>query len=205
MAKIFKFFIGSSSFVKRARHHLADFDEQRNEEALFHAALAVRMEIEARLYEYLETELKHVGISRAESKIKHHRADRLLKELAELNPATEKPLRVSLRRNDGATTVFEYRPVSKALERAHSRMGALLHYTFFWQNPEWYVIDRSRRGGFDTLLDARDVVAEGLEELTYVTGSSLLAHPTVSRRVIELEQEAARDAIAEKDGPIGNA
>jgi hypothetical protein len=201
MANILKFYIGSSAFVKRARRHLADFDEQRNAEALFHAALAVRMGIEARLYEYLETELKHIGISRAESKIKHHRADRLLKELAELNPATEKPLTVTLRRNDGARTVFEYRPVTKALERAHGRMGALLHYSLFWQNPEWYVIDRSRRGSFDTLLDARDVVTEALEELTYVTRSSLLAHPTVSRRVIELEQEAAKESVSEKDAP----
>jgi hypothetical protein len=194
------FYIDSSSFVRRAREHLAAFDavrgveanlnEARDVEAIFHAALAVRMGIEARLYEYIHAALK--GVKPEDSGIRHWRAKDLLHQLAKLNPNAGHDATLVIRETGSADGghAFEYRAVTRKLEKFHHRMGELLHYTYFWTHPSWYANVPWHPGSVDTLVDARDVVAAAIEELDYIARGSMLSNPIVTQRVLELEQEA---------------
>lgn len=193
---VYKFIITASQFARRARTHLERFDAQADVEELLDAALALRMAIEARAYEYIGAALRQLHPQRApeESGIRHHEPAKLLKELFALDPNSDRPAGIVLRRIDdktGRRVSHSYLPISPDMVRLHGELGGLLHFTYFWTHPAWWAKSRATPGAAHrqrTLTDARDVVATGMTLVEeHLARGSLLASPALVRRIEELE------------------
>lgn len=195
---IFHFLRSASGFLRRAKEDLRRFDDEADVASLFHAALALRMGIEARLYEYIEKALGDVKPE--DSKIKDFEPSKLLKKLVELRPDAPDPVTHVIRRNDDPSVafVFRYTPVSRAMAGLHGRLGGLLHYTYFWTHPEWYVKKESnpdRAEKWRSLSDAREFLAEVVVELEAAVAGNLLGHPdvVVTQFVRDIEAQEEED------------
>jgi len=196
---IYQHGISSHAFLQRARTALSAFDAESRVDALFNAALELRFGIEARLYEYIGGALS--TLHQPARRIKDYSATRLLAVLTELDPHAGG--RVALRITSdqtGHATELHYTPVTKELAAVHGKLGGLLHYTYFANNEMWY-FRRRFDGAGQTLLNARDLVQQGIEQLAQATAGSLLAPPRFTEVVAALnEPSASSPAVDGADG-----
>lgn len=190
---IYRWTAASSAFLKRAREALAAFDENDDVQQLFVAALMLRYEIEARLFEYIEAELP--GETRRDDiqRISEFAATKLLTQLTELNPRAAKQTTIVFHpeQDGGQSMAFTYTPVTRSLAALHGRLGALLHFNYFKKNPYWYVAERSTERSQHTLLNARDLLARAVDELAQATAGNLLNNPVFAEAVQSIRDEAA--------------
>ena len=176
---LYRWLIDSRAFLVRARQGLEAFDGNDDVGQLFTAALMLRYGIEARLFEYIYHELPKNTRDDDISRISEFAASRLLNQLTDLNPRAAIGSTVVIRPDDGSEAFgFRYTPMTKSLAALHGRLGGLLHMNYFKRNRHWYISRRSDRPGTMLLLDARDLVAQGIDELAEVTSGTLLAHPS---------------------------
>jgi hypothetical protein len=177
----------SHAFLGRARTALEGFDREANPGDLLVAALELRFGIEARLFEYIDAALDRDRTKRKH--IKEYTATKLLARLTDLNPKAQDHLILRITsEQDGASSTLAYTPVTKELAHIHGQLGNLLHFTYFWNNQNWYLNRRLDAPGIPTLLHARDLVAQGVEELAKATSGSLLNHPNFAAAVEELNE-----------------
>jgi hypothetical protein len=192
---IYRWLAGSRAFLKRARESLALFDEQDDVQQLFVAALMLRLGIEARLFEYIEAELPQETRQDDIRRISQFAATKLLARLTDINPRTAHETTHVFRpeQGEGKSFGFVYTPVTKELAALHGRLGGLLHFNYFKSNPEWYVAARTDRPGVPTILHARDLVAEGIDELAKATVGTLPNNPTFAATVETIRNESTGD------------
>jgi hypothetical protein len=175
----------SYAYLARARKALAQFDADLDATHLFVAALELRFGIEARLFEYIDAAIDRNPEQRM--RFKDYSATKLLARLTMENPRAQE---VSYSRltceQTGQSSGFAYTPVTRELASIHGQLGNLLHFTYFWQNPHWYLNRRLESPGLPTLLHARDLVALGIDGLAYATSGNLLNHPSFKISVDEL-------------------
>jgi|ERR1019366_2857638 hypothetical protein len=187
---IFRWMATGSGFLERARVSLRAFDEEDDVKQLFVAALMVRFGIEARLFEYIYSELPKDTRDDDIKKISEFAATKLLARLVELNPRSTQETTHVFRPNDGGKPFgFRYTPVTKSLAAIHGRLGGLLHFNYFEKNREWYVDQRPTVAGVTTILTSRDLIAQGIEELAQATSGTLLNNPTFAREVAALRED----------------
>jgi hypothetical protein len=187
---IYRWLAASRAFLGRARDSLKAFDEQDDVEQLFVAALMLRFGIEARLFEYIEAELPVETRQADVQRISEFAASRLLNRLTELNPRAAHGSTHVFRADDKpeAAFGFRYTPVTKELASIHGKLGGLLHFNYFKGNPHWYADSRNSQTG-STILNSRDLIAEGIAELTKATEGTLLNNPSFASALANLRDE----------------
>lgn len=173
---MFQFKAHARAFLDRAREHLAVFHSTADLGHFFYAALELRFGIEARVTDYLGAALKSLG--RDATNLNEYVASKLLRRLAEIEPLYEAPeiLRVTSEQT-GKSSAFAYTPVTRELAGIHGRLGELLHYKFFLNNPHWYM--KQPLGGEPnrSVADFVPLVEKGIAELARATSGTLLGHP----------------------------
>jgi hypothetical protein len=151
--------------------------------------LELRFGIEARLYQYIDAELGHAKQTRKH--LKEYAATKLLAQLTAINPKTSQQTIVQLTPEDGGkATTLAYTPVTRELANMHGQLGNLLHYTFFWINPYWRLKRQPTGPGRSAILQARDLVARGIEELSKAVSGNLLTNPSFGALVDDLNNAA---------------
>jgi hypothetical protein len=192
-----RYYIGSRSFLERSQALLSVFDDTEDVSALLGAALQLRFGIEARLHEYLSATLRQLG--REKSRIREYTASDLLKRLTREDPRAEHATHVRITQEQAPfnSTGMSYTPITKDLATTYGRLSDVLHYSFFPKRPGWMVRARSSTGSVETLLDARDIVALGIEQLTLATRGTLLAHPRFTALVRDLDDSGGGDELGE--------
>jgi len=173
----FKYNIPSVSFLERARNNIEVFDEEEKPEFLFYAALELRYGIEARLNEYIDASMKRQKNS--PKRIKEYSASKLLKILAGLEPESKNHSRLTISiPGTNISSTLEYTPVTQELASAYGKLGEILHFKFFRNNPHWYYKDRIIEDlGDKSLLDYRDLLISFSNELEAANRGILLAPP----------------------------
>lgn len=159
------------SWARHAREQLKLFDEGKVE-ALFFAAFALRMGIEARLREYIS------AASKDKSKVKDYDARKLLAKLRERSPHAQKSFIVTFTPVEGGSPFpLTYTGITDALVAAHGKLSDLLHATFFRNNPEWaYRMPlKDKTPPSRSLTDIREWLAGVLAELDRATQGTLLS------------------------------
>jgi hypothetical protein len=185
----------SRAFLGRAVTALAAFDTEDRADELFRAALELRFGIEARLFEYIEAALK--TLKQEPKRIKDYSATKLLARLTALNPRAEHRVVVRITSEQtGSSSAFQFTPVTRELAIIHGKLGALLHFTYFSNNSMWYLRHRLDVEGVPTLLHARDLIQQGINELSQATAGSLLASAWFTERVAAVNDESASDPSA---------
>jgi hypothetical protein len=189
---IYRWGVASRAFLARSREALAAFDERDDVQQLFIAALMLRYGIEARLFEYIEAELPPETRKQDIQHISEFTATTLLARLTSLNPRVGQETTFVLHpeQESGQSVAFRYTPVTKSLAKLHGRLGGLLHFTYFRKNPYWFVAERSSDRRNQTLLDTRDLLARGIEELAQATAGDLLTNPEFAKAVGVIRDEA---------------
>jgi hypothetical protein len=200
---LYRWLAASRAFLDRSRESLAQFDEKDDVQQLFVAALMLRYGIEARLFEYIEAELPQETRRDGIRRISDVAATKLLARLTGLNPrVAHETMHVFHPEQEGGHSFgFKYTPVTRSLAVIHGRLGGLLHFNYFKKNPEWYVATRTGGAGAPTLLHARDLIAEGIDELTKATAGTLLNNPTFARKVgtilAEVDEQSTQPSLDE--------
>lgn len=194
-----RYYIGSRGFLERSRALLRAFDDTEDVSALLGAALQLRFGIEARLHEYLSATLRQLG--REKSRIREYTASDLLKRLTREDPRAERATHVRFTQEQApfGSTDMSYTPVTKDLATTYGRLSDVLHYSFFPKRPGWMLRARSSTGSVETLLDARDIVALGIEQLALATRGTLLAHPRFTALVQELDDSGSDESGGPQD------
>jgi hypothetical protein len=183
----------SRAFLARAITALAAFDTQERPDELFHAALELRFGIEARLFEYIEAALK--TLKQEPKRIKDYSATKLLAKLTALNPRAEHHVFVKITSEQtGSSTALQFTPVTRELAIIHGKLGGLLHFTYFSNNSLWCLRRRLDVDGVPTLLNARDLVQQGIEELSRATAGTLLPSALFTENVAAVNDESASDS-----------
>lgn len=191
---MYRWYINATAFLERSRESLAAFDKADEVQQLFVAALMLRFGIEARLFEYIEAELPRETKDQDLNKISEFAASKLLAKLTRLNPRTTMRSQITIRRNDrSAGVALVYTPITKSLARLHGELGGLLHFNYFKDHGEWYVAQRGSTPAYSTILDARAMVAHGIEELSEATSGNLLNNPAFHQRVEALRAESSNE------------
>ena len=189
--------IGSRSFLDRAIEALARFDATEDASDFFFATLQLRLSIEARLFEYITASLR--SVKPRDAAIKEFTATRLLSRLARLNPDAHRPATLVVGvEGEAAKSAMQYTPVTPRLAAIHGRLGELLHYNYFWKHEHWYIKKEWKSGSMETLLDARGLLLEGIDEMRQATAGTLLSHPQFRTLVEELEAEAESEAADDR-------
>ena len=190
----FSYLAHAHAFLTRAQEALAAFDSNDDVGALLQAALELRFGIEARLYQYIDAELGNTSTGR--NRIKEYSATKLLAQLTGLNPkaASLSILRITSEQ-DGSSSTLYYTPVTRELAQIHGQLGNLLHYSYFWQNPHWFLKRRLSGPGLPALLHARDLVAKGIGELQKATSGSLLNNPVFKAAVEKLAASPSDEPV----------
>ena len=174
------------AFLKRARVHLATFDEESDAPAIFYAALELRLGIEARLFAYLKPTMRQLGRGAPTG----YQATKLLAKLKEMNPKAEQ--RMMMRWTNGdtgeASPWLGYTPVTPELASDHGRLGNLLHFEYFEKNPYWFLPMRSK-GSPRSFVDWRDYLEGVAGRLEEACSGTLLTHATFTTIVEETESE----------------
>jgi hypothetical protein len=172
----------SRAHQQRAATALQLFDTADDVQQLFVAALELRLGIEARLFEYIRSALPSEIRDEKLATISTSSATWLLAFLTGLNESARTETTVVMTSEQtGHATAFRYTPVTQSLAKIHGRLGEILHWNYFAKNPHWFLPHR---------LHARDLIAQGLEELGAATSGTLLSHPTFKSRVDELLNRA---------------
>jgi hypothetical protein len=148
------------------------FYNEGDVDGFFACALHLRFGIEARLHEYLDSTLKSLGQDPA--KVGEYVASRLLKRLVEADPRAQFDggVRITSEQSGKSSTLL-FTPVSRELASIHGKLGGILHFSFFRR----YIQTTTRDEKFRTLLDYRNLLDQGISELTYATSGRLLSHP----------------------------
>lgn len=180
----FDYNIPPHCFAERARALIERFD-LGEAHCLFYAALELRMGIEARLYQIIEISLKQSGMSEEEirKKITEYVATDLLKKLSNVNPDAKEPVTIGISPGNGQITDFlKYTPVSQELASDHGKLGEILHFKFFKNNPNWFYKERpsnpTNDSNLKTLFSYRDFIEKVLRQLEEATSGVLLSPPT---------------------------
>jgi hypothetical protein len=184
-------------FVERAQRALKQFDDEHDVQQLFVAALMLRFGIEARLFEYIEAALPRETARAQIKRVSEYTASSLLKRLTRVHPHAHVPGTVEFRvgRPDGPIELtVEYKPMTASLAAIHGRLGHLLHFNVFANNEDLWQAQRVGTRGRVTVLDARDLIAQGITELADVTSGSLLALPHVRDAVQLMLTESPEEA-----------
>ncbi len=192
-SKVIRFEAHARAFLRRAREHIARFDDEGDSAAagLLYAALELRYGIEARLYDYLRATYKQLG--RAEPT--GHEGKKLLAELLRAAPDAGRPSIVTWWREDGSGEGggMRYTPVTPELARDHGKLGGLLHYRYFLASRgEWQIRIRTP-GRPRTLLDWRDYLADVADRLADACAGTMLTHVRFTELVERLTDERPSD------------
>lgn len=185
----------SHAFLARAKEALSRFDNDGEVDAFFVAAMHLRFGIEARLYEYLDSTLKSLGQDSAT--VTDYVASKLLRRLVEADSRAEFDggVRITSEQTEESTTLV-FTPVSRELASIHGKLGGLLHFKFFRNNPDWYHRSTSQGEKLHTLLDYRKMLDQAVSELTHATSGSLLSHPRFTEIVEEILGQGTTDGGA---------
>jgi hypothetical protein len=172
----FSYNVPAFCFLERAQSLLDRFDKGEVE-CLFYAALELRMGIESRLFEYIRSALKTA--KQPPERIKEYSATKLLKRLARINPETQHTVAVGIRVAGGSVDgILNYTPVTPILASYHGKLGEVLHFNFFENNPEWFYKVRPEPPiESKTLYSYRDFLITVSEELERATSGALLSPP----------------------------
>lgn len=181
--KTFNFSSTSYDFLHRAEEELGKFDNGQHG-SIFYAALNLRFGIEARLYEYIRAAYRQ---NNNDAEIKEFVATKLLRKLIDIEPDWSNPCQIRFH-VDGANNSgsLGFTPVTKKLAEMHGRLGEMLHYKFFENNPSWY-IDIELKDGYRNLRYYRQFLDDVRQELSYALSGSLLGHPKFTELVLESE------------------
>ncbi len=186
----FEYNIPPFCFLERARELITRFD-RGDIASIFYAALELRMGIEAKLFQTIESAIKLERLP--EKKIKEYSATKLLKKLASINPDAEESVAISFGlAGSNSRTRMEYTPVTPELAKKHGMLGGYLHYNFFRRNPYWfYNVKTEKSGESVTLNRLREILEEVALELEKATSGSLLSPPTgfMSKRFLKKMDE----------------
>jgi len=169
-----EYYVHARAFLARAQELLKRFDEG-NEAALFYGALELRMGIEARLHECLKASWRQLG--HEQQKLKEYKPEKLLGELARVNPASFESVQLRFSSGSSQAMVLTYEPLSQDLAKYYGRLNALLHYTFFESHPYWYHDRSTDPANPRTLSEYREFLGTVAAELDRVTGCQLLCAP----------------------------
>lgn len=176
---LFKHDITPFSFLQRARKQLKLFDEG-NPEAIFYAALELRMGIEARVFECIESSFWTT--KRPSKQIRRYRATELLAQLLKIDPDADKPTTlVVAREGKGRGIAFQYTPVTRRLASYHGKIGEILHFTLFRNNKYWHYKETLECYREKSLLDFRVFLEKAAMELEEASRGALLARPKFHR------------------------
>jgi hypothetical protein len=155
----YEYTASSNSFLERACGLLARFDETHDPCFFFYCALELRLGIEARLFECLEAAARsgnHPPAFKGE-----YSAKKLLKQLGSVSQDVLEASTFTITlEGDASSTSFECTPVTPELARMHERLGGLLHFGFFRQNPDWIYRLRLKEKGSMSLADHREFLTE---------------------------------------------
>jgi hypothetical protein len=169
--QFYSYTIDALSFLERAEAQLKRFDLEDDISCLLYAALELRIGIECRLYEtinsYPEEEKKNHSFHRETA------ATKLLKKLNDIDYSSNETqsYTIAFKKHE---TVLTYTPVSKKLASFHGRLGDFLHFPLFENTSEWYVKDPSGSGDKETLGYYRKFLNEVKEELRLCCSGDLL-------------------------------
>ncbi len=180
--------IDSYSYFLRAKEGLDKFDIDHNPQNLYYASLELRLGIECRLYEYLRSSMRQHHIP--ENKIKEYSASKLLAKLSniDLNTQNNWKFLFSIEGSKSAS-LFEYTPVTKELASFHGKLGEMLHFKFFNNNPHWYFkMKLSKKYSEKSLSDYRDFLEIVLKKYEECTRGSLLNPPNFYNAINELNK-----------------
>jgi len=182
---MYEFHIGSKSFLSRAIAQLDSFDKTGAVGDVFQAALSLRFGIEARLCEYIDAELR--TLKRETEDYKEYVAVRLLSKLQDLNARAAESISVKLTNNSsGHVTSLTYTPVTRELAQMHGKLGELLHFKFFRNNPNWFYKVPVEPAKGKSLAEVRTFLEEVKNELRKATTGLLLSHPSFTPVVAEI-------------------
>jgi hypothetical protein len=182
----------SHAFLARAKEAVSRFDTDGDVDAFFVAAMHLRFGIEARLHEYLDSTLKAIG--QDPKTVSDYVASKLLKRLVEADPRAEFSggIRVTSEQS-GNSAALAFTPVSRELAAIHGRLGGLLHFNFFRENTDWNYRQKSSDNKFRTLLNHRQLLDQGITELTHATSGRLLSHPQFAEIIESIIDEESKD------------
>ncbi len=191
MEPLFRYQATSHAFLARGKEALAQSDSEGSVDSFFAAAMFLRFGIEARLFEYLDATFRALGTAPRPSA--EYVASKLLKRLVEADPraAFDGGVRLTSEKT-GQATSLHFTPVTKELATLHGKLGGLLHFSFFRQNPDWPLRVNSRNPP-RTLLDYRDLLVRTVDELTRATSGRLLSHPRFAEIVSDIVDECEDD------------
>ena len=182
---LFRYPATSRAFLARAKETLATFDSEGSVSSFFTTALLLRFGIEARLFEFLDATLDQMG--KKQEVGSEYVASKLLKRLVEENLRAESDVAVRITsERTGESTTLGFTPVSRELASMHGKLGGLLHFSFFRNNPDWYVRTESSGQNARTLLDHRRLLDQAISELTRATAGTLLSHPRFEQTVADV-------------------
>jgi hypothetical protein len=175
--------------VERAQKHLQLFDEGLPE-GLFYAAFELRMGIEARLFDGLDSLRRANGLPPDENITKYNPRE-LFNKIAKIDENALQPLTLTIGIPGGkAVSIMQYMPVTKTLAEDWGRMSQLLHYTFFADNPDWYAKRRLKdEYGLMSLADYRDMLGDIARRLEEASSGDLIAPPTFIKFFDELNKD----------------
>ena len=189
---LYRYQATSHAFLARAKEAISRFDNEGEVDGFFIAAMHLRFGIEARLHEYLDSTLKALG--QDPTSVSDYVASKLLKRLVAADPRAEFDggVRWTSKRTEKSTTLI-FTPVSPELASIHGKLGGFLHFSFFRNNPEWYIRTTSHDEMIRTLLDHRKLLDQAISELTRATSGRLLSHPRFTKIVEDIIDEGTKE------------
>ncbi|MCP4604863.1 MAG: hypothetical protein GY847_30810 [Proteobacteria bacterium] len=182
---ILSYIIDATYFYDRAKNALDEFDKSKDVSQILYAALHMRYAIEARLYEYIEAEQ---GLVKRNKKIDTHAASKLLKRLVEINPQAGEGGTLTME-SETHRVSFQYTPITRKLAKYHGRLGEMLHFKFFKNNPDWFIYAIPKNGKVKTIKVYRQMLDEIMVELKTALSGTMLTHPQIGKLLKEISDE----------------
>ena len=174
------------AFLKRARQHLARFDEEGDAPSILYSALELRLGIEARFFDYLKATMRQLERGAPTG----YQATKLLTKLKVMNPKAEQGMILRWANEEAGewSPGIVYTPVTVELASDHGRLGNLLQFEYFEKNPYWFLPMRSK-GSPRNFVDWRDYLEGVADRLEEACRGTLLTHLAFTEIVEEMESE----------------